>query len=218
MQTGRKTRKEPALSTSGEINPKNWNCLRGLGAKNGRWDEILRDILDGQLKNCSNKKRADSDTDDDDDDDDNGEIPEETRTPIIYETSEKDGRHVSKRTNPDEDALQIHTDGEISGEISETQRGENKMFNEYYIFYRYSVEQAQGNTSTGDNRKTLGLFPRICHTTRTLKPNLKMPRDKRIEREMFYSVHSGSLTSTEFPFTNCFLTYQEMLTNKLKIS
>ena len=36
FQTERKARKEPAINTSGEINPKNRHCLRGLNGKYGR--------------------------------------------------------------------------------------------------------------------------------------------------------------------------------------
>ena len=62
FQTERKIRKEPALHTTGEINPKNRHCIRGLDGKYTRWDEILKDILNGKLKIVPNKKRADSDT------------------------------------------------------------------------------------------------------------------------------------------------------------
>ena len=37
-----------------------------------------------------------------------------------YDTSERDGRYEPIRTNPEEDVIQIHTDGEISqGENTE---------------------------------------------------------------------------------------------------
>ena len=55
--------------TSGEIQPKNRHCLRGLDGKYGRWDEILRDTLNGKLKIVQNRK-TDSETEDDDDDED----------------------------------------------------------------------------------------------------------------------------------------------------
>ena len=48
-------------------------------------------------------------------------MPEETGTPIVYDTSEKDGRDVPIRTNREEDALQLHTDSEITGDILKTQ-------------------------------------------------------------------------------------------------
>ena len=45
-------------------------------------------------------------------------MPEEvgTPTPKTYDTSERDGRYAPIRTNPEEDALQLDTDGEILGE------------------------------------------------------------------------------------------------------
>ena len=35
---------------------------------------------------------------------------------ITYDTSERNGSYAPIQTNPDDDATQIHTDGEISGE------------------------------------------------------------------------------------------------------
>ena len=121
FQTERKSRKEPALNSTGEINSKNRHCLRGLDGKYGQWDEIHRDILNGKLKIVQNKKRAESDTDDDDDDEDDEEMPEETGTPIVYDTFEKDGRYVPIWTKAEEDALQLHTDSKITVEKLETQ-------------------------------------------------------------------------------------------------
>ena len=68
------------------------------------------------------RKTATSDTEEDDDYDEDEEMPEEigTPTPKVYETSKRDGRYIPIRTNPAEDALQLHTDGEISGEKIET--------------------------------------------------------------------------------------------------
>ena len=67
------------------------------------------------------RKTATNDTEEDDYDEDE-EMPEEigTPTPKVYDTSERDGRYIPIRTNPEEDALQLHTDGEISGEKIET--------------------------------------------------------------------------------------------------
>ena len=65
----RKARKEPAINTSGDINPKNRHCLWGLNGKFGRWDEILRDILNLKLKLVQNPKQPESETEDEDDDD-----------------------------------------------------------------------------------------------------------------------------------------------------
>ena len=109
------------MHTTGEINSKSRHCIRGLDGKYTRWDEILKDILNGKLKIVPNKKRAESDTEEDDDDEDE-EMPEEVGTTIVYDTSEKDGRYVPIRTNPEEeDTLQLHTDSEITGEKPKTQ-------------------------------------------------------------------------------------------------
>ena len=91
--------------------------MRGLDGKNGRWDEILRDIQNGKLKIVQNRKVSVSETEDEDDDDDE-EMPEEigSRT---YDTSERNGRYQPIQTNPEEDAIQIHTDGD------ENPQGEN---------------------------------------------------------------------------------------------
>ena len=121
FQTERRSRKEPVTNATGEINTKNRHCLRGLDGKYGRCDEILRDILNGKLKIVQNKKRVESETDDDDEDEDDEETPEETGTPIVYDTSERDGRYVPIRTNPEEDTLQLHTDSEMPGENLESQ-------------------------------------------------------------------------------------------------
>ena len=73
-----------------------------------------------EIKNRSQPKKTESDSEDDDDDDE--EMPEETGTPTeVYDTSERDGNYVPIRTSPEEDALQIYTDGEITGENLEKQ-------------------------------------------------------------------------------------------------
>ena len=136
FQTEKKTRRESTINANGEINPKNRHCLRGLDGKYGRWDEILRDILNGKLKLVKARKQTTSDTEEDDYDEDE-EMPEEvgTPTPKVYDTSERDGRYIPIRTNPEEeDALQLHTDGEISGENIETnikQTRDSKKPNRY---------------------------------------------------------------------------------------
>ena len=68
------------------------------------------------------RKTATSDTEEEDDYDEDEEMPEEigTSTPKVYDSSERDGRYIPIRTNQEEDALQLHTDGEISGEKIET--------------------------------------------------------------------------------------------------
>ena len=78
------TEKRLGKNRQGEINPKNGHCLRGLEGKYGRWEEILRNILNGKPKIVQNKKRADSVPDNDDDDEDDGKMPEEIGTPIRH--------------------------------------------------------------------------------------------------------------------------------------
>ena len=97
--------------------------MRGLDGKYGRWDKRLRDIPNytkQKLKIVRNRKATDSDTKEYDDDQDDEEMPKKTGTPKLCDTSERDRRFAPIRTNPEKDAFQIHTDGEISGEISET--------------------------------------------------------------------------------------------------
>ena len=109
FQAEKKNMKDTAL-TNAEITPKNRHCLRGLDGKYGRWDEILRDILNGKLKIVQNRKVSVSETEDEDDDDDE-EMPEETGN-RTYDTSERNGRYQPIQTNPEEDAIQNHTDGD----------------------------------------------------------------------------------------------------------
>ena len=105
-----------APAVSAEITPKNRHCLRGLDGKYGKWDEILRDILNMKLRIVQNKKHTETETGDEDEDDE--EIPEEAGK--TYDTSEKDGRYAPIQTDPENDVIQIHTDEEMpQGEISE---------------------------------------------------------------------------------------------------
>ena len=87
FQTERNAWKEPVINTNGEINSKNTHWLRGLDGKYGRWDEILRDILNGKLKIVRNRKPM---------------------TPKVYDTSERDGRHAPMRTNPEDYTTATH--------------------------------------------------------------------------------------------------------------
>ena len=61
------------------------------------------------------KKKTETDSEEEDDYDDDDEIPETTGRQT-YDTSERNGRYVPIQTNPEVDALQLHTDGEIPGE------------------------------------------------------------------------------------------------------
>ena len=106
----KRNRKVTAI-TSGEITPQNRHCLEGLEGKYGRWVEILCNILNSKLQIVQNWKKSESDAEVDDDDDEE-EMPEETGN-RTYDTSERDGHNEPIRTRPEEDVIQIHTNGEI---------------------------------------------------------------------------------------------------------
>ena len=50
FQSEKRHRRSSAPTVSAKITPKNRHCLRGLDNKYGKWDEILRDILNGKLR------------------------------------------------------------------------------------------------------------------------------------------------------------------------
>ena len=92
--------------------------MRGLDGKYWKWEEVLRNILNGKLRNVHNKTRIETDSEDDDDEEEEEEeIPEEAG--LVYDTSERDGKYEPIRIDPENDSLQIHTDCEIpQGKIS----------------------------------------------------------------------------------------------------
>ena len=67
-----------------------------------------------QIKVQNRKKKTETDSEEEDDFDDE-EIPETTGRQT-FETSERIGRYVPIQTNPEDDAPQLHTNGEIPGE------------------------------------------------------------------------------------------------------
>ena len=95
FQTDRKNRNTTAPTISAEITSKNRHCLRGRDRNYGKWDEILRDVLNGKLRIIQNKK---TETDAENEDD----------------TSGRHGRYVPIQIDPENDVIQIHTDGEIT--------------------------------------------------------------------------------------------------------
>ena len=95
FQTEKKSRREQIPLPENEIQPKNRHCLRGLDGKYGRWDEILRDILNGKLKIVQNRKKTETDTEEEDDEDDK-DMPETTERET-YDTSERNGSYVPIR-------------------------------------------------------------------------------------------------------------------------
>ena len=67
------------------------------------------------MQNWEKTDRATDDYDDEDDEvDEDEEMPDVTGRPA-YETCKRDGRYIPIQTNPEDDALQIRTDGETSG-------------------------------------------------------------------------------------------------------
>ena len=75
----------------------------------------MRDILNGKLRTVQNKTKTDTETEDADDDEDEEETPEEEG-----KTYDTEGRYAPIRTDPENDVIQIHTDGEMpQGEKSE---------------------------------------------------------------------------------------------------
>ena len=141
FQSEKRHRRESAPTVSTEITPKNRHCLRGLGGKYEKWDEILKDILNGKLRIVQNKKHTETETEDEDEDDE--EIPEDAGK--TYDTSEKDGRYAPIQTDPENDVIQIHTDGEMppQGENSQNKyRRSNRNINKPN---RYGGITYQGN-------------------------------------------------------------------------
>ena len=130
FQSEKRHRRESAPTVSTEITPKNRHCLRGLGGKYEKWNEILKDILNGKLRIVQNKKHTETETEDEDKDEDDEEIPEGAGK--TYDTSEKDGRYAPIQTDPENDVIQIHTDGEMppQGENSQNKyRRSNRNIN-----------------------------------------------------------------------------------------
>ena len=127
FQSEKRHRRETVPAISAEITPKGRHCLRGLDDKYGKWYEI------GLFR----KKRTETDPEnDDDDDDEDEEVPEESG--LVYETPERGGRYEPIRTDPENYALQKHTDGEIP-------QDENWKFN---IRRSYPTEMSINRIST----------------------------------------------------------------------
>ena len=212
-QTGRKTRKEPAINTNGEFDPKNRYCLRGLDDKYGRWDGILCDILNGKLKivHLENQREA---------------TPKRKMKMMMTKRCRKKPEHQHRKcmlpsneaddepigTNPEDDALQLHTDGEISGENLETnitrssRDSKNRIDTEQYhvleifgvtdrmtkkhcVCYRKSVDPNKGNTTAEENPKTCGFF--YQKKEHPQDPQTKIEKKKRKRGKCYIRVHSG---------------------------
>ena len=102
FQSEKRHRRETVPTVSAEITPKSRHCLRGEDGKYEKWN--------GKLRMVQKKTRTETESEDDDDDDDEEEeMPEDAG--IVYDTSERDERYELIRTDPENDTLQIHTDG-----------------------------------------------------------------------------------------------------------
>ena len=77
--------------------------------------------LNGKLKIVQHQKLTGSDTGEEGDEDViDEEMPDEIGTPKVYDSSEVDERYAPIPSNPEENEIQLHTDGEISGENLKT--------------------------------------------------------------------------------------------------
>ena len=113
------------------------------------------------MKIVQNRKPLGSDTDKENEDDDE-EMPEKTGTPKVYDTSEQDGRYAPIRTIPEEDALQLHTDREMSGENLKTNIRRSSRVSKKPN--RYGTLPYTGNfwVENRMSKKALHLLQEIC--------------------------------------------------------
>ena len=97
-----------------------------------------------------------SDTEDDDDDD-KEEMPKDTGD-RVYDTSERDGRSEPIRTSPEEDVIQIHTDGDIpQGEkIENTLRRSSRNINQRSRYGSVPILEISGDNKIINVRKIIG--------------------------------------------------------------
>ena len=88
------------------ITPKNRHCLRGVDGKYIQWNEVLQDVLNGNLKIVPNQRtESDSESEECEIDDDESDFEN-------HDTSEKDSCYRPVTTSPD-DELNLQNDGEI---------------------------------------------------------------------------------------------------------
>ena len=79
------------------ITPKNRHCLRGVDGLYILWNEVLRDVLNGELK-IVQIQRTESDSESEE-----GEIEDEESDFENHDTSEKDGRYQPIATSPEDE-------------------------------------------------------------------------------------------------------------------
>ena len=136
--------------------------------------------LNRKIKIVQNRRSTDTKADDEDD---NEEIPGTIGKPT-YDTSERNGMYIPIRLNTEDDAIQIHYDGEISGKtIEPIIRRSNRSVTKPN---RYgSVPYTRDSTEAGSlHSKRPGL-----DTTRTtiyicIKDPLRLNKESREEKRM----------------------------------
>ena len=161
-----------------------------------------------------NPKQTGSNTEEEDDYEDDEEMAEELGTPRqkLYDTSERDGRYAPMRTNPKEDARQLHTDGEISGEnlktnIRRSVRDKNRTDTvPYFILEFFGVRNEMTKRRLYLLQETCGPEQREHQCRRLFKslrifcqkkecpqdPQTRSKKEKRKRGKCFIRVHSGS--------------------------
>ena len=143
-----------------------------------------------------NKKRTETETEDEDEDDE--EMPEDAGK--TYDTSKKDGRYAPIQTDPENDVIQIHTDGEMpQGENSQNKyRRSNRNTNKpnkygsipykgtFWVWksclcYRPKLDPNKGHTqaNTGNCTKAARLLAGEHDATRHIFKPLKNPGERK---------------------------------------
>ena len=73
-----------------------------------------------------------------------------------YDISEQNGKYIPIQTNPEDNAIQIHTDGEIPGENTETiiQRS-NRNVNKPNRYGAYHIQETSGAKNMNNKVKKI---------------------------------------------------------------
>ena len=104
--TAKKIRRKPAIITNCDKTQKEgiagWQ-VRKIGGNAPSFFNL-------KIEDCPNREKTKPDTEDGNDTDDEWEIPEATGE-RLYDTFERDECYMPIRTNPENDVIQIYTDG-----------------------------------------------------------------------------------------------------------
>ena len=96
-------------------NPKKLSLSTGSRENYAKWDELHGDILINNFRVVQNKTGSETETDseyENDEGDVDGQTPE---VGIVYDNSERDGRYVPLRIDPEHNSIQIQTDRSFGG-------------------------------------------------------------------------------------------------------